>query len=99
MKKRIHLLLAFIILLLVANQSYALFRETYFDYYDDDAFLDWNGYYYIYCDGSVDTNGVTESWRIWNAYRCSDGARVVHRCQQTNGMGGWIDVGCPPWDP
>jgi len=99
MKKKIFLILGLLILVLVANQAYALIAETYIDYYDDDAFLDWRGYYYIYCDGYVDTNNVVKSWRIWDRYRCSDGVRTFHRCQQTDGMGGWITVGCPPWNP
>ena len=98
-KSRIFQVFALVLLVLIANTAYALLRETYIDYYYDDTFATWVGYYYIYCDATVDTNNVVGSWRIYDQYSCRTGARVVHRCQQTDGMGGWIDVGCPPWDP
>lgn len=99
MKKKIFAVFALLLLVLIANSAYALFRETYIDYYYDDTFATWWGYYYIYCDGTVDTDNSVASWRIYDQYSCSTGQRVVHRCQQTDGMGGWVNVGCPPWDP
>ena len=98
-RKRLFLAAALMLTLAIAGQAYALIRETYIDYYYDDTFATWWGYYYIYCDGYVDTDNVIASWRIYDQYRCLDGLRVVHRCQQTDGMGGWINVGCPPWNP
>ena len=101
MKKMLQL--ALILLVIVAAtgtdaQTYFI-RENYIDYYLDDAFLDWAGYNYRYCDGTVDTDNQVASWRVWDSYNCSTGSRVIHRCQQTDGMGGWISVTCPPNHP
>ena len=99
MKKRIFLALGALVLVAVTNQISALNHESYIDYYDDDAFLDWRGYYYYYCDDvTIDTNNVVKPWRIWSMYYCSNSERFWHKCQQSDGMGGWIDIGCPAWD-
>jgi hypothetical protein len=99
MRKKIYLSLGAIMLALVGWQAYAFSVETYIDYYYDDTFATWVGYRYLYCDGYVDTDNNVGSWRIISSYNCDNGNRIIHRCQQTDGMGGWINVGCPPWDP
>ena len=98
-RKRFFLTSALIFTLLITQAAYALLRESTIDYFYDDAFVAWVGYSYIYCDGTVDTNNRVGSFRIWDQYRCSDGVRVSHKCQQTDGMGGWINCSCPAWDP
>jgi len=101
MKKIRIVFAAAMVLLLVTGTTtvYSIGWETDINYYLDDAFLDWNGNYYVDCDGNIYDSGTVGSWRIWDRYSCSTGQRVFHRCQQTDGMGGWITVGCPPWDP
>lgn len=96
------LVYSFVLLLVLAatgtNAQFAL-RETYITYYLDDAYLDYAGYWNRYCDFTVDTDNQVGSWRVYDQYSCNTGLRVVHRCQQTNGMGGWINLSCPPNQP
>ena len=73
--------------------------ETDINYYGDDAFLDWTGETYIGRTGHLTNTGSTNSWRVYDQFDCDTGQRVVHKCQQTNGMGGWIDLSCPPNQP
>ena len=74
-------------------------NKTLIDYYGDDAFLDHVGIDYFYCNNSHFVGGSVGSWRVYNQYSCWSGSRTVHKCQQTNGTGGWIDVACPPSQP
>jgi hypothetical protein len=100
MKKRILMTAVMSAMLLIATAAYAPPSfETNIDYYYDDTFATWVGNYNVDCSGYVSNTGTVGSWRIFDVYNCNTGARPVHRCQQTDGMGGWIDVGCPPWDP
>jgi hypothetical protein len=91
-----------VLLVLVAatavNAQLAL-RETYIAYYYDDSFATYIGEDDRYCDGSTDTWGSVGSWRVFDQYSCHTGLRVVHRCQQTDGTGGWINLSCPPNQP
>jgi hypothetical protein len=87
-------------LMLVSGSSmYSIGFEQDINYYYDDTFATWVGNHYVDCDHNVYDTGTVGSWRIYDLYSCSTGNRVIHRCQQTDGMGGWINVGCPPWDP
>jgi hypothetical protein len=70
-------------------------RETLIAYYYDDTFVTYIGQDDRYCDGSTAWWGSLGSWRVYDQYSCRTGARVVHRCQQTDGLGGWINVACP----
>ena len=100
MKTRILMTAVMSMLLLIATAAYAPPSfETNIDYYYDDTFATWVGNHYVDCDGNTYDTGTLGSWRIFDLYSCSTGNRIVHRCQQTDGMGGWITVGCPPWDP
>jgi hypothetical protein len=75
-------------------------RETLIAYYYDDTFVTYIGQNDRYCDQSTYVWGSIGSWRVYDQYSCSTGARVVHRCQQTNGTGGWITLSvCPPNQP
>jgi hypothetical protein len=98
MKKRRAIRLAAIalalIFLLVGTAS-AAFRETRINYYYDDTFATHVGQKYIDCSGSEWFFGATGPWRIYDQYSCWSGRREVHRCQQSDGTGGWIDVACP----
>jgi hypothetical protein len=100
-RKRLLLLAATLFLVLLATSgAYALIRETDIQYYGEDAFLDFTGETYIDCDGNVSEWGNThDSWRVFDQYNCNTGIRVVHKCQQTDGMGGWITLGCPANQP
>ena len=99
--KRILQMAVLLLLVVVATSgtNAQLLRETYITYYLDDAFLDYAGYWDRYCDGSVSTDNGVGSWRVYDQYSCSSGLRVVHRCQQTDGMGGWINLACPANQP
>jgi hypothetical protein len=100
MKRRLFFAAAMMLMLLTStNAVYSFGFETDINYYLDDAFLDWAGNHYQDCDFNVYDTGGVGSWRIFDRYSCSTGQRVIHRCQQTNGTGGWIDIGCPAWDP
>jgi len=33
---------------------------------------------------------------VLDVYSCDTGQQTQHRCQESDGMGGWITVGCPP---
>ena len=100
-RKWLYLTASMLLLLLPTGTStvYSLGYETDINYYDDDAFLDWNGNVYTDCDANTWVTGTTGSWRIFDRYSCTTGQRTFHSCQQTNGQGGWISIGCPPWDP
>lgn len=100
MKKILQLALVLLVIVAATGTDAQLFlRETYITYYLDDAFLDYAGYWNRYCDGYVDTDNQVGSWRVYDQYSCSTGARTIHRCQQTDGMGGWINLSCPPNQP
>ncbi len=102
MKRRIWFVFAALMVLLIATAAYAQFfgRETDINYYQDDAFLTWTGEYDVDCAGNVYQAGVTfDSWRVYDQYSCRTGDRVVHRCQQTDGVGGWITLACPANQP
>jgi len=90
---------AALIMVLIANAAFALLRETDINYFLDDAYLCLVGEEVIDCDGNYALYGSLGYYRVWDQYRCSDGARVWHKCQQTDGMGGWITVDCPAHYP
>jgi hypothetical protein len=80
--------------LLIAGAT--MFRETRIDYYSDDAFLTRVGQYRVNCYRWEIDAGTKGPWRVYNQYSCLTRRRIVHRCQQTDGTGGWIDITCPP---
>jgi hypothetical protein len=45
------------------------------------------------CSGSEWFFGTTGPWRIYDQYSCWSGRREAHRCQQSDGMGGWFEFG------
>ena len=98
-RKRLLLGAVMALTLLTTSATFALFRETDINYYYDDTFVTWVGEYDVDCDGNVYDTGTVGSWRVYDQYSCSTGLRVVHRCQQTDGMGGWIDELCPANQP
>lgn len=87
--------IALVLILVVAGTASAALRETRINYYSDDTFATRVGQQYTDCYGSNWFFGTTGPWRIYDQYSCWSGRREVHRCQQSDGMGGWIDVGCP----
>jgi hypothetical protein len=98
-KKKFALAAAVALTLLATPTIFGLGRETDINYYFDDTFVTWVGEHDVDCDGSVYDSGTLGSWRVYDQYSCSTGARIVHRCQQTDGMGGWIDELCPANQP
>jgi hypothetical protein len=70
--------------------------ETDISYYSDDTFQTYVGEFDEFCDLTQYSTGSTGSWRVYDRYSCSTGRQAAHLCQQTDGMGGWINVGCPP---
>jgi hypothetical protein len=100
-RKRILLAAAMMAMLLTTSAAFALLHETDINYYFDDCFVTWVGEYDVDCDGNVyDTGGYSSaSYRVYDTYSCSTGLRTIHRCQETDGMGGWITVTCPANQP
>ncbi|HKR62612.1 MAG TPA: hypothetical protein VJZ00_02680 [Thermoanaerobaculia bacterium] len=99
-KRLLQYTLVLLFILTATGVSAQLFgRETYVTYYLDDAYLDYAGEHDIFCDGGTYDDGGYGSWRVYDQYSCRTGARVVHRCQQTDGVGGWITMTCPPNQP
>jgi hypothetical protein len=100
-RKRLIFAASMLLLLLLVGTSavYSLSFETDINYYYDDTFATWVGNHYTDCNANTWVTGTTGSWRIFDRYSCTTGQRTFHSCQQTNGQGGWISVGCPPWDP
>ena len=86
---------ALVLIFVTVGTASAAFRETRINYYSDDTFATHVGLQYIDCYGSAWFFGSTGPWRIYDQYSCWSGRREVHRCQQSDGMGGWFDVGCP----
>jgi hypothetical protein len=99
MKRLFQYAIVLLIIVAATGTNAQLLRETYITYYLDDAFLDYAGEYDTFCDGSTYSTGTVGSWRVYDQYSCRFGTRVVHRCQQTNGTGGWINLTCPPNQP
>ena len=98
MKRKLFIVLAAatMVTLLATSGAYALFRETDIVYFYEDGLLMQSGEYDIDCDGNVSQWGnVNDSYRVYDQYSCSTGQRVVHKCQETDGMGGWITFTCP----
>jgi len=83
------------LIFLIASSAWAPFRELRVNYYYDETYATWIGAHYVYCNGDTYDFGSLGSWRIWDEYSCWSGARVVHKCQQSNGAGGWVDMVCP----
>jgi hypothetical protein len=100
MKRVFHYAILLLIILAATGTNAQFFgRETDITDYLDDAFLDYAGEYDIFCDGSIYDTGTVGSWRVYDQYSCRFGARIVHRCQQTDGTGGWITLSCPANQP
>jgi hypothetical protein len=96
--KKVFRMIAVLLVLVVATVAVhgQLFgRETDIAYYYDDTFATYIGEYDVDCDGNVYSSGSVGSWRIYDQYSCRTGNQVVHKCQQTDGMGGWINLACP----
>lgn len=87
--------IAFVLIFVVAGSAWAAFRETRVNYYSDDTFATLVGQQYSDCYGNDWFFGNTGSWRIYDQYSCWTGRREVHRCQQSDGVGGWFDLACP----
>ena len=87
--------IALALIFVIVGPASAAIRETRINYYYDDTFATHVGLLYIDCSGSEWFFGSTGSWRIYDQYSCWSGRREVHRCQQSDGMGGWFDVACP----
>jgi hypothetical protein len=84
-----------LLMVVIADASFANIWEVDITYYYDDTFATYTGEYDTYCDGSTYSTGTVGSWRIVDKYSCSTGDQLSHRCQQTDGMGGWITLACP----
>jgi hypothetical protein len=97
--KKLALVAAVALTLVAGPTTFALLRETDINYYYDDSWLTWVGEHDVDCDGTVTDSGTVGCYRVYDQYSCSTGERVVHKCQQTDGMGGWITDTCPPNQP
>jgi hypothetical protein len=98
-RNRVLVVAAMALMLFTTTAAFALLRETDINYYYDDTFVTWVGEHYVDCDGTVTDSGSLGSWRVYDQYSCRTGDRVVHLCQQTDGMGGWINLSCPANQP
>jgi hypothetical protein len=87
--------IALALIFLVGGTAWAAFRETRINYYSDDTFATQVGQQRIDCYGGEWFFGSTGPWRIYDQYSCWSGRREVHRCQQSDGIGGWFDITCP----
>jgi hypothetical protein len=94
-RRRILIVASVFLMMSIASSASAPWNEIRIRYYSDDSFATQTGIHLIYCNGSEYFFGSSNSWRIWDEYSCWSGNRVVHRCQQTDGMGGWITMNCP----
>ena len=86
-----------LLMVVVADASFANLWEIDITYYYDDTFATYTGEYDTYCDGSTFSSGTLGPWRIIDKYSCSTGALISERCQESDGMGGWVPFGCPSY--
>src|SRR6266568_4883178 len=70
--------------------------EYDWNYYSDGTFTTAVGEYVILCEGTSQSSGTTSDWRIFDKTNCTTGVLAIHRCQQSDGMGGWTNITCPP---
>jgi hypothetical protein len=93
--KRLIRMIVVLLALVVAMSLNAAIWELDFTYYTDNTFSFECGHDFYYCDDSHYQDGVAGPARIWDKYSCSTSAHLEHRCQVSNGSGGWTDVTCP----
>jgi|ERR1051325_9779077 hypothetical protein len=96
MKRLIQLLVVVLVSVATTTPMKAWGWETNIFYFSDDTFQTYVGEWDQYCDLSQYSTGSTGPWRVLDVYSCDTGQQTQHRCQESDGMGGWITVGCPP---
>lgn len=93
--KRVIRTIVVLLVLAVAMSMNAAIWELDFTYYSDSSFSVEVGHDFHYCDDSHYQDGTVGPARIWDKYSCSTSAHLEHRCQVSDGFGGWNDVTCP----
>jgi hypothetical protein len=93
--KRVIRTIMVLLVLAVAMSLNAAIWELDFTYYSDSTFACEVGHDFNYCDNTNYQDGTAGPARIWDKYSCSTSAHLEHRCQVSDGCGGWNDVTCP----